>query len=181
MTSTGYVGKSQTSKRPLNRWGSSRFALSPMPFILSPLISAPCPLLYALCAMRLTCYAKSWNHKPHYLPRLGWLGPFNPRAVFFSFVILCPLHIQKAYSNSNNSAGQFPVAEKVASEIVSLPMYPGLSHDQQKQVVAKIKQFLTKWLDSLLYALYAMLFFLCPFRFAPCLPREIHGSDSLPS
>ena len=54
-----------------------------------------------------------------------------------------PLHLQKAYSNSHNNAGDFPVSEKVAAEIVSLPMYPGLTRDQQAEVVAKIKQFLS--------------------------------------
>jgi len=54
-----------------------------------------------------------------------------------------PLHLQKAYSNSHNNAGDFPVSEKVAVEIVSLPMYPGLTQDQQAEVVAKIKHFLS--------------------------------------
>jgi len=54
-----------------------------------------------------------------------------------------PLHLQKAYSNSHNTVGDFPVSEKVASEILSLPMYSGLTYQQQKEVVANIKEFLS--------------------------------------
>jgi dTDP-4-amino-4,6-dideoxygalactose transaminase len=54
-----------------------------------------------------------------------------------------PLHLQKAYSNSHYTAGDFPVSEKYASEILSLPMYSGLTYEQQKEVVANIKQFLS--------------------------------------
>lgn len=52
-----------------------------------------------------------------------------------------PLHLQRAYSNLGYEKGDFPVAEKFASEIISLPMYPGLTYDQQREVVNKIKEF----------------------------------------
>jgi dTDP-4-amino-4,6-dideoxygalactose transaminase len=50
-----------------------------------------------------------------------------------------PLHLQKAYSNLGYKKGSFPVSEKVASEILSLPMYPDISESQQNKVVEKIK------------------------------------------
>jgi dTDP-4-amino-4,6-dideoxygalactose transaminase len=49
-----------------------------------------------------------------------------------------PLHLQKAYSSLGYQAGDFPVAERMASEIVSLPMFPQLTADQQKRVVAGV-------------------------------------------
>ncbi len=55
-----------------------------------------------------------------------------------------PLHLQKAYEKRGYKEGDFPVSEKAASEILSLPMYPGLTHDQQMQVVEKIKEFMSK-------------------------------------
>jgi dTDP-4-amino-4,6-dideoxygalactose transaminase len=54
-----------------------------------------------------------------------------------------PLHLQNAYTNLGYKEADFPVAEEIASEILSLPMYPGLTYDQQRLVVDKIKQFLS--------------------------------------
>ena len=49
-----------------------------------------------------------------------------------------PLHMQKAYDYMNYRQGDFPVSEKVASEIVSLPMYPTLQPEQQARVAQEI-------------------------------------------
>jgi dTDP-4-amino-4,6-dideoxygalactose transaminase len=49
-----------------------------------------------------------------------------------------PLHLQTAYVSMGHKHGDFPVTEKVASEILSLPMYPGLQHDEQVRVVANV-------------------------------------------
>ena len=48
-----------------------------------------------------------------------------------------PLHLQKAYASLGYHAGDFPVAEQSAREIVSLPMFPQLTSDQQARVVAQ--------------------------------------------
>jgi dTDP-4-amino-4,6-dideoxygalactose transaminase len=45
-----------------------------------------------------------------------------------------PLHLQKAYSTFRYKRGDFPVTERVASEILSLPMFPGLTKDMQVRV-----------------------------------------------
>ena len=52
-----------------------------------------------------------------------------------------PLHFQKAYANNGFKRGDFPVTEKVASEILSLPMFPNLSEGQIEYVAEKIKEF----------------------------------------
>jgi dTDP-4-amino-4,6-dideoxygalactose transaminase len=49
-----------------------------------------------------------------------------------------PLHLCQAYQELGFSAGDFPVAEQAASEILSLPMFPGLSLDSQRRVVAEL-------------------------------------------
>jgi dTDP-4-amino-4,6-dideoxygalactose transaminase len=46
-----------------------------------------------------------------------------------------PLHLQKAYSNLGYGPGAFPVAEAAAGRILSLPMYPSLTAQQQQYVV----------------------------------------------
>ena len=52
-----------------------------------------------------------------------------------------PLHLQKAYASLNYVSGDFPVAERVAAEIVSLPMFPQLTADQQARVADEILLF----------------------------------------
>jgi dTDP-4-amino-4,6-dideoxygalactose transaminase len=53
-----------------------------------------------------------------------------------------PLHLQTAYERLGYKRGDFPVTERIAGEIVSLPMFPNITEDQQKQVVEAIKSFL---------------------------------------
>ena len=50
-----------------------------------------------------------------------------------------PLHLQDAYKSLGYGKGAFPVAEKAASEFVSLPMYAELSGDQITQVAKELK------------------------------------------
>ena len=46
-----------------------------------------------------------------------------------------PLHLQKAYANLGYRPGDFPVCEKAAERILSLPMFPALSEADQERVV----------------------------------------------
>ena len=52
-----------------------------------------------------------------------------------------PLHLQQAYQHLNYKKGDFPVTERVAMEIVSLPMFPQMSRNQQDQTVKYVKEF----------------------------------------
>lgn len=52
-----------------------------------------------------------------------------------------PLHLQKAYETAGYSRGDFPVTERVASEIISLPMFPQLTAEQQSSVVSELTKF----------------------------------------
>ena len=45
-----------------------------------------------------------------------------------------PLHLQKAYANQGYRVGDFPVTEKAAERILSLPMFPTLSEADQVRV-----------------------------------------------
>jgi dTDP-4-amino-4,6-dideoxygalactose transaminase len=49
-----------------------------------------------------------------------------------------PLHLQKAYAGLGYPKGSFSVAEKVAPQILSLPMFPGLGATQQSRVVEQV-------------------------------------------
>ena len=52
-----------------------------------------------------------------------------------------PLHLQKAYASLNYRLGDLPVTENIAPEILSLPMYPQLTTDQQARVIEEIRAF----------------------------------------
>jgi dTDP-4-amino-4,6-dideoxygalactose transaminase len=52
-----------------------------------------------------------------------------------------PLHLQEAYQGLGYAAGDFPVTERVAREIVSLPMFPGLTRAQQERVAGAVQAF----------------------------------------
>lgn len=53
-----------------------------------------------------------------------------------------PCHLQPAFADLRYAEGDFPHAETLAQQILSLPMYPGLSSVQVDQVVAVLKQLL---------------------------------------
>jgi dTDP-4-amino-4,6-dideoxygalactose transaminase len=52
-----------------------------------------------------------------------------------------PLHLQNAYRSLGYRAGDFPVTEKAAAEIVSLPIFPQLTAEQQGRVIEEIRNF----------------------------------------
>ena len=49
-----------------------------------------------------------------------------------------PLHLVKAYEAEGFRPGDFPVSERAASEVLSLPMFPGLAPEQQQRVVSEV-------------------------------------------
>jgi len=63
-----------------------------------------------------------------------------------------PLHLQNAYTALGHKKGDFPIAEQVAAEVLSLPMYPQLRGDQQVRVVSELRKFLAVEMQSLLPA-----------------------------
>lgn len=52
-----------------------------------------------------------------------------------------PLHLQAAYRNLGLEKGSFPVAERSATKILSLPMFPGLTLEQQRAVAQEVLRF----------------------------------------
>ena len=64
------------------------------------------------------------------------------RNVFCGIHYPVPIHLQKAYSDLGYPAGSFPVTERVASEVLSLPMFPELSETQIDWVCQGVRKFL---------------------------------------
>lgn len=55
-----------------------------------------------------------------------------------------PVHLQPAYAHLNHRAGDYPVAEQVARDCLSLPMYPELNRDQQSYIAETLKLAMEK-------------------------------------
>ena len=55
-----------------------------------------------------------------------------------------PLHLQEAYRNLGYRRGDLPVTERLASSIVSLPMFPQLQAEQQQRVVKAVLDFVSR-------------------------------------
>lgn len=53
-----------------------------------------------------------------------------------------PIHLQPAYADLGHEVGEFPVAERLARECLSLPMFPRLSLEQVTRVAEAIAQSL---------------------------------------
>jgi dTDP-4-amino-4,6-dideoxygalactose transaminase len=52
-----------------------------------------------------------------------------------------PSHMQTAYKNNYKHVGPLPVAEKMADEVLSIPMGPHLSMSDAEKVLSSIKEF----------------------------------------
>ena len=55
-----------------------------------------------------------------------------------------PLHLQPCFEYLGCKEGDFPVSEKLSREVLALPVFPGLTQDEQEQLVAKIAAFFRK-------------------------------------
>jgi len=53
-----------------------------------------------------------------------------------------PLHLQPAFASLGYKKGDFPIAEEVSSQVLSLPMYPELPEEHINYVATEIKSFL---------------------------------------
>ena len=52
-----------------------------------------------------------------------------------------PLHLQPAAADLGYGAGSFPVTERLSDSILSLPLFPGMTAEQQDRVVTEIASF----------------------------------------
>ena len=52
-----------------------------------------------------------------------------------------PIHLQKAYSDLHKHRGEFPVAEALADQILSLPIFPELKTEETFYIVDCINTF----------------------------------------
>jgi dTDP-4-amino-4,6-dideoxygalactose transaminase len=95
-------------------------------------------------------YEPSWSHSVYHLyvirleDRDEMMKHLKAAGIGTGIHYPIPLHLQKAYSSLNYCLGDFPLAERVSAGIVSLPMFPHLTADQQQRVVEEIAVFVSK-------------------------------------
>ncbi len=52
-----------------------------------------------------------------------------------------PLHAQPCFEYLGHKAGDFPVSERLAREVLSLPIFPGISPEQIERVARGVREF----------------------------------------
>jgi dTDP-4-amino-4,6-dideoxygalactose transaminase len=62
-----------------------------------------------------------------------------------------PLHLQKAYKGLGYRLGDFPIVERLSKEILSLPMFPGITEEQQARVVDEVAGFVCDAQETLVF------------------------------
>ncbi|MFQ6032657.1 MAG: DegT/DnrJ/EryC1/StrS family aminotransferase [Candidatus Zixiibacteriota bacterium] len=55
-----------------------------------------------------------------------------------------PLHLQECYKSLGYKKGDLPVSEKKSEEVVSIPIYPELTQEEQEYVISTIKEFVSR-------------------------------------
>ena len=52
-----------------------------------------------------------------------------------------PLHLQPAFAHLGLGPGAFPVSERLAGEVISLPLFPGITREQIERVASCVRAF----------------------------------------
>jgi dTDP-4-amino-4,6-dideoxygalactose transaminase len=92
-------------------------------------------------------FEPSWSRAVYHLyvirtdDRDGMMNHLKKAGIGTGIHYPIPLHLQKAYTALNYRQGDFPATEKAAAKIVSLPMFPQLTAEQQARVVEEILRF----------------------------------------
>lgn len=55
-----------------------------------------------------------------------------------------PLHLQPCFSYLGYKQGSCPESERAANEVISIPVYPELTHSQQDEVIGAIRDFYSR-------------------------------------
>lgn len=122
----------------LSRWNKERQKIAKyynqeliklkIPGLLIPHSTSDTPSVYYVYVIRAPYRDKLLKH-------------LNDRGIQSGIHYPIPLHLQQSLNFLQYQKGDFPIAEKTCSEILSLPIFPGLTPKQQKYVVTAIKDF----------------------------------------
>jgi len=99
-------------------------------------------------------YEPSWSKAVYHLyvvrteDREGMMDHLKKTGIGTGIHYPIPLHLQKAYASLSYGPGDFPIAERIAAEIMSLPMFPQLTQVQLERIVGEIRAFVQLSSDS---------------------------------
>jgi len=103
--------------------------LSPDNSLLKPHIPKECTSAWA----QYSIMARDEDHRTNLLKKFQ--GNKIPTAIYY----LTPLHRQTAFAFLGYQAGSFPVSEDTSKRILSLPMHPYLTQQEQAKIAEVIK------------------------------------------
>ncbi len=96
-------------------------------------------------------YVPAWSRPVHHLYVVGMADRDRLRAdlardgIDTGIHYPVPLHLLKAYEALGFRPGDFPVAERAAARVLSLPMFPQLLAEQQRVVVNAVQSRIAKF------------------------------------
>jgi dTDP-4-amino-4,6-dideoxygalactose transaminase len=94
-------------------------------------------------------YEPEWSRSVYHLyvirfeDRDGLIEHLNGEGIGTGIHYPLPLHMQKAYSSLGYVPDDYPITNRTAAEIISLPMFPHLRAEQQRKVAEAIHDFVT--------------------------------------
>ena len=136
----------QIKLRYLDRWNDARHEvatyyhqlLNPVPGVVIPQEIDGGRSVWNQYTIRLTQDSRSSNYRDEVRTQLQQLGVSS--MVYYPL----PLHLQPVYKTLGYPMGQLPVTEQTCHKVLSLPMFPELSFEEQQQVVYALKDCLVK-------------------------------------
>lgn len=99
-------------------------------------------------------YEPSWSQSVYHLyvirtrDRSGLMSYLKSVGIGTAIHYPVPLHLQKAYCALQYQPEDFPVATKISAEIVSLPMFPQLTDEQQASVAREVHAYTSNFVPA---------------------------------
>lgn len=119
----------------LNKWNKMRYKnalkytelLKGVKGIITPFASGQCRHVYNVYAIRVK-------------NRDGVLQALKKKGIAALIHYPMPLHLQEVYKGLGYKKGDFPVSERIAGEVISLPIYPHLKEKEIRHIVKTLKE-----------------------------------------
>ncbi|MDQ3472212.1 MAG: DegT/DnrJ/EryC1/StrS family aminotransferase [Acidobacteriota bacterium] len=84
----------------------------------------------------------AWHIFPVFTPRRDELMEYlKTRGIGTGIHYPIPVHLQRGYADLGYKLGDFPLTEQSCNEVLSLPMYAELTHEQLMEVVGAVHEF----------------------------------------